>query len=359
MSLKSLLNLGTYNQIPSSANKIKLMNIVTLFTVVSSGLYTLNYLLILDQPVVAAINTIFTVAYLSVFVFNFLEMPRVAKTVFFALLMVHLVVCTNIYVTKETGFHLYFFLVPTGAFLLFNLDEKYEKVILSIIATLLFFYCENTVNENPLIELSDQMNHFLYQSVVFINMIEVIFVLVLFVNQIERNELKLYQQAKTDSLTKISNRHHFFEYGESQLGMASELNRPYTLVLFDLDYFKQINDKYGHSAGDECLIEITKTIKASIRQQDLFARIGGEEFVIGMPETTMNEANNITERIRIEVEKHQIVLAKEHKKFNCTASFGIASLSDTARDLKSILGNADKALYKAKEMGRNRVQMYA
>ena len=127
----------------------------------------------------------------------------------------------------------------------------------------------------------------------------------------------------------------------------------------DLDYFKQINDKYGHHAGDLCLVEVVKTIKSSIRQQDLFARIGGEEFVIGMPDTTVKEANNITERIRIEIEKHKIELEQEHKQFNCTASFGIAALTETAKDVKSILINADKALYKAKELGRNRVQLFA
>ena len=363
MSLKSILNLGlnlgTKHQMPNNAYKTKLTNIISLFSFVASALYTLNYLFILNQPMVAGINALFTFAYLSVLFVNYLELHRLAKTWFFILLMVHLVVCTNIYVTKETGFHLYFFLVPTGVFLLFELKEKYEKITLSIIATLLFFYCENTVNTNPLIELSPEMNHLIYQSVVFINMVEVIFVLVLFVNQIERNELKLYQQAKTDALTKIANRHHFFEQGNNQLSLANSLNRPFTLVLLDLDYFKQINDKYGHHAGDECLVRITNTIKASIRQHDLFARIGGEEFVIGMPETTIKEANNITERIRIEVEKCQIDVENEHKKFNCTASFGIAALSDSAKDLKSILINADKALYRAKELGRNRVQLFA
>lgn len=359
MTLQYLLNLGTESQLPSSASKIKLTNIICLFSFVASGLYTLNYLFILDQPMVAGINTVFTLAYLGILFFNYYGLPRVAKLTFFSLLMTHLVVCTNIYVTKETGFHLYFFLVPTGAFLLFELKEKYEKVILSAVATILFFYCENTMNFNPLIELSDEMNHLIYQSVVFVNMIEVIFVLILFVNQIERNELKLFQQAKTDALTKISNRHYFFEHGEQQLNLANHLSRPYTVVLLDLDYFKQINDKYGHHAGDECLVEITKKIKNSIRQQDLFARIGGEEFVIAMPETTIKEANNITERIRLEVEAHQIKLEEEHKQFNCTASFGIAALSEKATDLKSILINADKALYKAKELGRNRVQLFA
>lgn len=359
MSLTSILNLGTENQIPSSANKTRLTNIICLISFLASALYTLNYLLILDQPVVAGINTLFTFAYLSIIFFNYFELQRIAKTLFFSLLMLHLVVCTNIYVTKATGFHLYFFLVPTGAFLLFELKEKYEKVLLSITATLLFFYCENTINLNPLIDLTDEMNHFLYQSVVFVNMIEVIFVLILFVNQIERNELKLFQQAKTDALTKIANRHYFFEQGQNHLKMATHLNRPYTLVLLDLDYFKQVNDKYGHHAGDECLVEVTKTITSNIRQQDLFARIGGEEFVIAMPETTAKEANNITERIRIEIEKCQISLESQHKKFNCTASFGIAALSENAKDLKSILINADKALYRAKELGRNRVQLFA
>lgn len=358
MYLSKLLATGTQNYPFSVASKVKTTNLVTFFTFVVSALYTLNYVFILNHPIVAVINLLFTFSYLIPLALNRFESHRTAKTIFFIILMLHLVICTNLYVTRDSGFHLYFFLVPTGAFLLFETKDKYHKVVLSLIATLLFFYCENTVNENPLIALSDTMNHYIYQSVVFINMIEVVFVLTLFVNQIETNEEKLFQQAKTDALTKIANRHFFFEQGNKQLEQATDNERPYTVALIDIDHFKSINDKYGHNAGDVCLMETARMFKMLVRKQDVIARIGGEEFVIAMPETTMKEAQSIVERIREAVSEHSIEI-DVNTKFSCTASFGIATLSEECRDLKSLLNNADKALYQAKESGRNRVFTFA
>lgn len=356
--LQKIFNFGVANKPFSSGHKIKLTNIVCFFSFLASGLYTLNYFLILNQPQVALINTLFTIAYLAIVILNYYDLPRLAKISFFSLLMLHLVVCTNIYVTNKTGFHLYFFLVPTGAYLLFDLKDKYEKLILSLIATILFFFCENTYNETPLIVLTDEMNHLLYQSVVFVNMIEVIFVLTLFVNHIERNELKLYHQAQTDSLTGIANRRHFFEQVEVELDIAYKQKRPYSIMMFDLDHFKQVNDKFGHQAGDQCLIEVINRVNNTIRDNDFVARIGGEEFVIAMPETTLNEANNIAERIKISISEAPILLHDGAQSITCTASFGIANLTSDANNVKSLLINADKALYQAKMNGRNRVQIF-
>lgn len=356
--LQKIFNFGVANKPFSSGHKIKLTNIVCFFSFLASGLYTLNYFIILNQPQVALINTLFTLAYLAIVILNYYHLPRLAKISFFTLLMLHLVVCTNVYVTNKTGFHLYFFLVPTGAYLLFDLKDKYEKLILSFIATVLFFYCENTYNETPLITLTDEMNHLIYQSVIFVNMIEVIFVLTLFVNHIERNELKLYHQAQTDPLTGIANRRHFFEQVEIELDVARSLKRPYSIVMFDLDHFKQVNDTYGHQAGDQCLVEVIKRVNETIRDTDFVARIGGEEFVIAMPETMLNEANSIAERIRININKTPVKLEDNLQTINCSASFGIAHLTSEACSTKALLINADKALYQAKTNGRNRVQLF-
>lgn len=358
MSFKKIINTGTENQPFSVANKARITNIISIFTTIVSGLYTLTYLLVLDNITVAAINGFFTIAYLSTLLFSRFHAFRGSKIWFFSILMLHLLVCTNVYVTNASGFHLYYFLVPTGAFLLFELNEKFEKVILSFFAVILFFYCENTLNASPLIELSDSLNHLIYQSVIFVNMIEVIFVLTIFANQIEMNEIKLTRQATTDSLTSVANRHHFFEKGTLLFEESNRNQRPFTVVLLDFDYFKHINDKYGHFAGDLCLIEISKVIEGFCRKQDLFARIGGEEFAIAMPDTTAQEANNIAEQMRLEVESHIIPIVGQ-KHFSCTASFGIASKTNHNEQLKNLLIYADKALYSAKEHGRNRVQMYA
>jgi diguanylate cyclase (GGDEF)-like protein len=271
--------------------------------------------------------------------------------------MLHLVVCTNIFVTNKTGFHLYFFLVPTGAFLLFELKDKLEKLSLSFIAIILFIYCENTINLSPLIELSDEMNHLIYQSVFFINMLEVIFVLTLFANEIEINHLKLTRQATTDSLTGINNRHHFFEKANYSLAVANEFKRAFSVILIDFDNFKSINDTYGHHIGDLSLLETANIIKTHCRTQDCFARIGGDEFVITLTDTTLNEANIIAERIQKSVENN-LLKFPDGINIYCKLSMGVCSGKGTDnKQLTELMKQADKALYQAKSQGGNRVML--
>ncbi|MFD2165966.1 GGDEF domain-containing protein [Thalassotalea euphylliae] len=357
MQLNQLFSLGTEHLPFSSANKVRTMNIIGLITTVISGLYTLNYVFVFQHYLVAGLNFLFTLAYAATLVFNAYGANRGSKIWFFSVLMLHLVVCTNLYVTNASGFHLYYYLVPTGAFLLFELKEKKEKISLSLIAVALYFYCENTLNTSPLIDLSAEMNHLIYQSVMLVNMLEVILVLIIFVNEIEANETQLRRQATTDSLTGIANRHSFFAEGNTLLSRATVENRPLTVLIFDLDYFKRINDLYGHAAGDLCLTEVASVINRHRRPQDFFARIGGEEFALIMPETTAPEALNLAEAMRISIEQHPIPIIGKHD-FNCTASFGIASKMTNSDSLKELLVHADKALYLAKELGRNRVQSY-
>ena len=356
MILKQLINLGTDFQPFSIANKVKATNVVALITVVISALYTLNYIFILDEPIVAFINSIFVLAYAIGLLFNKYHAHKASKVWFFSVLMVHLMVCSNIYVTNKAGFHIYFFLVPTGAFLLFELKDKFEKIALSFIAILLFFYCENTINPTPLIALSDEMNHILYQSVFFFIMLEVIFVLTLFANEIETNEVKLTKQATTDSLTNIFNRHYFFEQANFTLAMSNKLKRPFSILLLDFDDFKKINDNYGHHIGDLSLIETSKQIQNHCRSQDCFARVGGDEFVIALADTTIQEANKIAERIQKSINQHTIHTPEYHP-FQCKVSIGISSKSNEDDELKSLMIHADKALYSAKQHGGNRISL--
>lgn len=359
MFFNRLLNLGTSHQPFNIANKVRMTNVVALFSVIVSALYTLNYIFILNEPRVAFINLCFTFAYALTLLFNKYNAHKKSKIWFFSLLMMHLIVCTNIFVTNKTGFHLYFFLVPTGAFLLFELKEKVEKLALSLIAIALFFYCENTENLSPLIELSSEMNHLIYQSVFFINMLEVIFVLTLFSKEIEVNHVKLTKQATTDSLTGIYNRHHFFEQTTNDLAIANELMRPFSIILIDFDNFKMINDSFGHHIGDLSLMETVGQIQSHCRSQDCFARIGGDEFVISLTDTTLQEAKIIADRIQLSIEQNPI---KTNTKINvnCKISIGISSNAPEENiQLKDLMQHADKALYLAKEQGGNRIELAA
>ncbi|MFB0998906.1 MAG: hypothetical protein QMC13_01545, partial [Colwellia sp.] len=143
MLLSKLIALGTEQQSFSTSSKIRMVNIISLISAFIAAGYSINYFFVLQQPFVALINTFFIFGYIITFLFMYFHAPKNAKIWFFMVLIVHLYVCTNIYVTKDSGFHLYYFLVPTGAFLLFEFHDKFEKILLSFLAVILMVYCEN------------------------------------------------------------------------------------------------------------------------------------------------------------------------------------------------------------------------
>ncbi|MCD9551641.1 diguanylate cyclase [Photobacterium carnosum] len=164
--------------------------------------------------------------------------------------------------------------------------------------------------------------------------------------------LKFEYLACTDPLTRIRNRHTVTEWLEEIIIQTRANNIPFSMIFIDLDYFKSVNDTYGHNFGDEVLIKFTTIVETLIRRSDVFVRWGGEEFVIFCPETNMKNTVEIAERIR---EKIMMKKWEFDKDFHLTCSLGIAELVDeTSEDL---IKRADLALLKAKKMGRNRTEI--
>jgi diguanylate cyclase (GGDEF)-like protein len=165
-----------------------------------------------------------------------------------------------------------------------------------------------------------------------------------------------YQRASlTDPLTGVMNRRGFFRMGERLLTRTRFANQPAALVMFDLDRFKTINDKFGHGAGDEVLVTFCRLATAQLRANDLFGRVGGEEFASLLPNTTPRDAIWFAERVRAAVESASQFVG-EHT-IPVTVSVGVAVSNDVTADLTGLLKAADEALYRAKEGGRNRVEI--
>lgn len=151
----------------------------------------------------------------------------------------------------------------------------------------------------------------------------------------------------TDSLTKIRNRHYYNEQIKKEVSNANRYEYPLSLVIFDVDYFKKINDGYGHDVGDKVLVEYTKLINASLRKGDIFCRIGGEEFALILPHTNKEDAYKMAEKLRVIVQEHKEIVP-------ITMSFGVVEY-DKESDFEVTFKRADEALYEAKNSGRNRV----
>jgi diguanylate cyclase (GGDEF)-like protein len=166
---------------------------------------------------------------------------------------------------------------------------------------------------------------------------------------------KLETSANTDALTGIYNRRYFMEKAAKMFTSAKKSNIDAYIVLFDLDRFKQINDTYGHPAGDKVLKEVAAILRQSFRPNDLTARFGGEEFILFLVKLTRGNVAELIERVRLNICKQPVVF--EGAEIPISASFGIASIRQ-AKDLDSAVSFADQALYKAKDEGRNKVVFY-
>jgi len=177
--------------------------------------------------------------------------------------------------------------------------------------------------------------------------------------KLEKSNRQLHSMSMQDGLTGISNRRHFDETLEEELKTAGNTKSPLSLILIDIDHFKLYNDSYGHQAGDECLINVAKTIAKQCKNaEDLAARYGGEEFVILLPSTAEKDAFAVADRVRKAIEKLNIEHNDSSTAKHVSISLGIGTMvADENLDAKALIERSDAALYKAKENGRNQTVM--
>jgi diguanylate cyclase (GGDEF)-like protein/PAS domain S-box-containing protein len=166
------------------------------------------------------------------------------------------------------------------------------------------------------------------------------------------------QLAHTDVLTGVNNRRYLFELAEHEFDVARRYQQPLSMIMFDLDHFKNINDTFGHATGDQMLERVTQIARSQLREVDFIGRYGGEEFVIVLPVTDAQQAYLLAERIRAGVEA--LGLNTEKGIASVTLSIGIAEILHAPQDksVENIIHRADEALYAAKQAGRNRTVIF-
>ena len=168
-------------------------------------------------------------------------------------------------------------------------------------------------------------------------------------------EEALRRLATTDALTGVSNRGHFMHCAAAEVERGLRYGRPLAMLMLDIDHFKRINDRYGHSAGDAAIRGLTAACTDIVRQQDLIGRLGGEEFGILMPETDLEAARRLAERLRAHIAALELVLP-QHGLVRMTASFGVSALH-AGDSVDQLIARADQALYASKNAGRDRVSL--
>jgi diguanylate cyclase len=181
-------------------------------------------------------------------------------------------------------------------------------------------------------------------------------IMLLWLFYVKKAQRRLKYLAEYDGLTRICNRTHFTESASTELKNLSKSNVPASLIMFDLDHFKQINDRYGHVAGDSILQKTAHVCARSIRKPDIFGRVGGEEFAIILPRCNVQQAMKIAEECRQRI--NSIDTKELGIDFTISASFGVTESGTCGYQLKDLLASADKAMYKAKAAGRDRVVLW-
>ncbi len=173
-------------------------------------------------------------------------------------------------------------------------------------------------------------------------------------DELNKTLKKLETLAITDDLTSIYNRRHFTELAQREFGLAQRQKRAFSLLILDIDFFKNINDSYGHLSGDCVIKSIAQECVNSLRQEDLCARWGGEEFIIFLSATSLNEAIVVANRLREQIENKTFVFDQNSHQ-QVTVSIGVSTYHFDDQELNQIISRADLALYHGKQTGKNKV----
>lgn len=212
------------------------------------------------------------------------------------------------------------------------MDSKYIKVKIVPLALGIFIMYKTSGNESNPVE-----------TVIFLMLL--VLIVFFYIRDID----KLLSISYIDSLTRIYNRHKFLELADRELKRHMRYDTSLSFIMLDIDNFKKVNDEYGHAVGDKTLKEVADLVSKNIRGNDIFARWGGEEFILMLPVSNSTSASTIAERLRALIENHPFELIG-----NLTVSIGVSELTE-CHSLIGTITQVDKALYESKLGGRNRV----
>lgn len=269
--------------------------------------------------------------------------------------ILQLAVATFLWFPLTTNYELFYFLLPMGAFAIMDVTKLKERIFaftLSLTALFLFFLNRFWSINYYMFEIGQIPARIISFFTITSTMTILILYFYLHAYFLDQKRLELEYLANTDSLTDINNRRSFYSQGKLEFDLAYKYDHTFSLLLLDIDHFKIINDTYGHDAGDEVLKQISMVINENIREQDTFARHGGEEFTLLLRNTNQQTGLAIAEKLRQLIENLEI--NTDGQTLKVTISIGVVQYSSKLSEFDMLISLADKALYDAKNQGRNR-----
>lgn len=305
----------------------------------------------LGSPILAWVNIASVLIYSAAYFAVKKRKTRLAITLFWSEVLVHAGLGI-ILIGWESGFHYYLLMFIPAICLTASIRPALVSLGLLfsfyIGLDLLVWFIEPIQPINP---IALKIVHLFNLSVVFIMFSYLSF---FYLNTVRKAQKKLHIMATTDPLTELLNRRHMSYLGDREVQRFNRTQNSIGIMLIDIDYFKAINDQFGHKVGDEVLINVAQIIKSMVRKQDLIARWGGEEFLMILPDTNDGFAKLTAERIReafLSFDWYAVI----GKNIKPTITAGVTELKPD-EILSSAIARADRALYKGKDAGRNRVE---
>ncbi|MDA3958095.1 GGDEF domain-containing protein [Oceanispirochaeta sp.] len=294
---------------------------------------------------------VFLPGYLFVLIFNAQKNIRSYANILSINYLLNAASATLIFFPSDYGFHFYLLVVPSIVWILFP-KKGIERTVYTLLSLIAFYLSEFTPGLSSLSGLSPYSRVFFGASI-FLSTLGSMACVRYYAHFIQRDSNQLSHMASTDPLTGLENRRFFEHTGEADFQSLWREKKDLSVLMIDLDHFKIVNDNFGHAAGDRVLKSVGAALKGSFRNADKVCRYGGEEFLVLLKGTGMEDCLRIAEEIRRKIHNLEF---PDYENLKITTSIGIAHMIPEDSSLKQIILRADKALYYAKDGGRNCVK---
>ena len=300
----------------------------------------------------ALINIASTAAWLLARRFVISERPLIASYLIITEVYLHAVLSVH-FIGWQSGFQYY--LLPLIVLILF-LDVIHDRLSLVLVGITAITYLVLKNHGGGIVTVSDEIIALLSHANMTLTLIALIIIGYYYRKSTHVYQHRLTTMARTDPLTGLLNRRGAQELIDNHIRFCNGHDSRLTLVLADIDHFKALNDEYGHACGDRILESVSNILTGELRQSDIVARWGGEEFLLLLPGTDSRSASEICEKLRQRIEAHRVIC--QDRPIRCSLTFGIAEYRP-GRQIEAVIATADRMLYAGKAAGRNRVMASA
>jgi diguanylate cyclase (GGDEF)-like protein len=308
----------------------------------------ISYFYYRDYHLIVLMDAIFMVIFIALYGLSYTVYALLIKESLMVLSLLQIMLLSVVFIGSDSGMHLYTIGMIPATYIFVSRRQIWPRIRMATLCTLGLVFAETQTIVEPVYIMS-QHELMAIKVIVIASVCAIVFsFFLLFFNYIQANNIQLKKLSEIDELTKIANRRLFLQH----LKTHTKESITHSVLLIDIDHFKHINDQYGHAGGDEVLKHVSGLMRSFCQQNDIVARLGGEEFAIFLFNTTLMQATVRAENLCKTIEGSPTDTILFSQPIPCTVSIGVNVLTE---DIKTSLGNADKAMYSAKVNGRNQV----